>query len=118
MKRILLIALFFGFSHSYSQENRTIEFNKEKDLYEVVYYHDNGNISQTGFYNKDGKLHGNWYSYCQEGNKIVSALYDNGVKVGKWFYWEDSTLREVDYQNNRITSVNTWTNTSNTVTSN
>ena len=83
---------------------------KKTDLIEVVYYHDNGKISQTGFYTKEGKLHGDWYSYNQEGNKIVSAKYDEGKKVGKWFYWNGNTLREVDYTSNTIASINEWTN--------
>lgn len=118
MKKMLLIVLLLGFSLSFSQENRTIDFNKDKNLYEVVYFHDNGNISQTGYYTKDGQLQGNWFSYCQEGNKVVSAKYDKGVKVGKWFFWENNTLREVDYKDNVITNVNTWTNASNKITSN
>ncbi len=36
--------------------------------------------------------------------KRVSANYDNGKKVGKWFYWTDKTLKEVDYTNNAIVS--------------
>ena len=118
MRNILIIILVLAFSINYAQEKRTIKLNKEKNLYEVVYYHDNGEVSQTGFFNKEGKLHGQWFSYCKEGNKIVSANYENGKKVGKWFYWDDQTLKEVDYDKNRIVTVNTWLNSANNVTSN
>ena len=69
-------------------------------------------VSQTGTYNLDGKLQGKWLSFDTEGNKIVSANYDNGKKVGKWFYWNDKTLKEVDYTNNTIVSVKDWTDSS------
>ncbi|SHG91225.1 toxin-antitoxin system YwqK family antitoxin [Winogradskyella jejuensis] len=110
MKRIVIVLLMFCVGFTYAQEDRTLKFNKEKELIEVVYYHDNGQISQTGFYTKEGKLHGDWYSYCQEGNKITSAKYDNGQKVGKWFYWSGDVLKEVDYSKNRIAKVSEWTN--------
>jgi len=105
-------------SFSYAQKERTLKLNKETNLIEVVYYHDNGEISQTGFYTADGKLHGEWFSYCKEGNKIISAKYDKGAKVGKWFYWSGKTLKEVDYSNNAVASVSEWTNSESKVASN
>ncbi|MFD1062839.1 toxin-antitoxin system YwqK family antitoxin [Winogradskyella litorisediminis] len=110
MKKIAVILLMLCVGFTYAQKERTLTLNKEKDLIEVVYFHDNGEVSQTGFYTKDGKLHGDWYSFCQEGNKITSAKYDNGKKVGKWFYWSGDKLKEVDYSNNKIARVNEWIN--------
>ncbi|WP_188372951.1 toxin-antitoxin system YwqK family antitoxin [Winogradskyella haliclonae] len=108
MKKIVVIMLMLCVGFAYAQKDRTLKLNEETNLIEVVYYHDNGQISQTGFYTKEGKLHGEWYSYCQEGNKIISAKYDSGKKVGKWFYWSADKLKEVDYSNNKIASVNEW----------
>lgn len=108
MKKIIVVMLVLCVGFTYAQKDRTLKLNEEKNLIEVVYYHDNGNVSQTGFYTQDGKLHGEWFSYCQEGNKIVSAKYNNGKKVGKWFFWENSKLREVDYSNNSISKLNEW----------
>jgi len=110
MKNILLIAIMLIATASFAQKERSLELNKTTDLIDVVYYHDNGTVSQTGSYTKDGKLHGEWLSYCEQGNKIVSAKYNNGEKVGKWFYWNGNSLTEVDYNNNTIASVNQWTN--------
>lgn len=111
MKKILFLFIAFAITTaSFAQQKRDLKLNKDTNLIEVVYYHDNGQISQTGFYTKEGKLHGDWYSYCQEGNKIVSAKYNEGVKVGKWFYWNGDKLKEVDYSNNRIAKVSEWTN--------
>lgn len=108
MKRIFVLALIMCVSFSYAQKERSLKLDKEKNLIEVTYFHDSGEVSQTGYYTIDGKLHGEWLSFCAEGNKIVSAKYDNGKKVGKWFYWKGNTLKEVDYSNNKIASVNDW----------
>ena len=108
---ILFFALLISMI-SFAQQERTLKLNEDTNLIEVTYYHDNGVLSQTGFYTTDGILHGKWLSYDINGKKTVSANYDNGKKVGKWFYWNDSTLKEVDYSNNAIASVNEWTNKS------
>jgi len=96
---LLLLALLFSVV-SFAQQKRELKHNKETDLIEVVYYHDNGVVSQTGYYTTDGKLQGVWLSYDREGKKIVSANYDNGKKVGKWIHWIDGKPKEVDYSKN------------------
>ena len=106
---ILFFALLISVV-SFAQQERTLNLNEETNLIEVTYYHDNGVVSQTGFYTTDGILQGEWLSYDTEGEKTVLANYDNGKKVGKWFYWNDTTLKEVDYSNNAIASVSEWTN--------
>lgn len=102
---IIAIALFATISFAQKKE-RTLKVNKETNLIEVVYYHDNGEVSQTGTYTMDGKLQGQWVSYNEEGKKTVLANYENGKKEGKWIYWFDGTIKEVDYDNNKIASVN------------
>lgn len=104
---LMLFALFIGMV-SFAQQEREIKLNKNTNLIDVTYYHDNGVVSQTGAYTLDGKLQGEWLSFDAEGNKSVSAKYDNGKKVGKWFYWTDNTLKEVDYTNNAIVSISDW----------
>ena len=111
MKKIVMLFTFLITVGSFAQE-RELKLNKDSNLIEVVYYHDNGVVSQTGTYTLDGKLQGEWLSFNTEGGKMISANYDNGKKVGKWFYWNDKTLKEVDYENNAIASVNEWTNLS------
>ena len=107
-KNVLMLFALLISMVSFSQQERELKLNKKTSLIEVVYYHDNGVISQTGTYTLDGKLQGEWLSFDAEGNKSVAANYDNGKKVGKWFYWTDKTLKEVDYTNNAIVSVNDW----------
>ena len=110
MKNILILAVLLFTSMSFAQKERFLEINSETNLIDVVYYHDNGVISQTGSYTADGKLQGDWLSYDINGKKIVSAQYDNGNKIGKWFFWNGDTLKEVDYTKNAIANVNEWSN--------
>lgn len=109
MKRTMLLCALIVSMISYAQQERVLKLNKDTNLIDVIYYHDSGVISQTGSYTLDGKLQGEWLSFNAEGKKVVSANYDNGLKVGKWFYWNDETLKEVDYSNNKIANVNEWT---------
>ncbi|WP_274474122.1 toxin-antitoxin system YwqK family antitoxin [Mangrovimonas aestuarii] len=113
MKRnvLFLVAFVFGVC-TYAQQERDLKLDNKNKQIEVVYYHDNGEVSQTGHYTLDGKLDGEWISYNTQGEKVAVANYDDGRKVGKWFFWNDDTLREVDYTSNTIASVNEWTRTS------
>lgn len=110
---LMLFTLLFGFV-SFAQQERDLKINDDTNLIEVTYYHDNGVVSQLGSYTLDGKLHGEWLSFDEKGDKSVSAIYDNGKKVGKWFYWSDKTLKEVDYTNNAIVRVSEWKKDDNT----
>lgn len=108
MKNTILVLAFLIGAVSFGQEKRELKLNKETNLIDVTFYHDNGVVSQTGAYTLDGKLQGEWLSYNAEGKKLVSANYNNGVKSGKWFYWNDKLLTEVDYSNNGIAEVKKW----------
>ncbi len=109
MKKSILFSIAFLIAVvSFAQEERDLKLNKDTNLIEVVYYHDNGVVSQTGTYTLDGKLQGKWLRFDTEGKKQVSANYDNGKKVGKWFFWNKTTLKEVDYDNNAIANVSEW----------
>ena len=100
-----MIAAFLVIGLSYAQKERELILNKDTGLIEVTYYHDNGAVSQTGYYTQEGKLHGDWFSFCKEGSKLISAQYDNGSKVGTWVYWMDDVVKEVEYSKNLIAKV-------------
>ena len=102
MKKFILIFAFLITVVSFAQQKRDLKLNKDTNLIEVVYYHDNGAVSQTGTYTADGKLQGEWLSFDTAGKKVVSGNYDNGKKIGKWFYYTNETIKEVDYSNNAI----------------
>lgn len=100
MKNIIVLAIALFTTLSFAQKERTLTLNKDTNLIEVVYYHDNGEVSQTGTYTVDGKLEGEWLSFDENGTKLVTAYYKNGKKVGKWIYVIDGKLKEVDYSKN------------------
>ena len=100
MKKLLFVFAFLITVVSFGQKERELKLNKDTNLIDVVYYHDNGVVSQTGSYTADGKLQGVWLSFNKEGKKTVSANYDNGKKVGKWIYWIDGAKKIVNYENN------------------
>lgn len=100
MKNIAILFIAFFTTLVFAQKERTLKLNKETNLIEVVYYHDNGVVSQMGTYTADGKLEGKWLSFDKEGNKTVTAFYSEGKKVGKWIYFFDGNLKEVDYSKN------------------
>lgn len=104
-KLLILIVALICSAAVFSQETKENDYTVKNNLIEVTMFHDNGQISQTGFYTLDGKLQGNWYSYDVKGNKLASAMYDNGKKVGKWIFWEKDVLREVDYTKNKVSFV-------------
>ncbi len=110
MKKAFFLMAFLICAVSFGQQKRDLKLNENTNLIDVTYYHDNGVVSQIGAYNLDGKLQGEWLSFNAQGKKIVSANYDNGKKVDKWFYWNNETLKEVDYSNNVIADVTVWEN--------
>lgn len=77
------------------------------DLVKSTYYNDNGTVSQEGFY-KNGKVHGEWIAYNASGKRLSIGNYNEGVKIGKWFFWNENTLSEVDYSDSRVAVVKNW----------
>ena len=82
-------------------------FEKEGVLTTGTFYYEDGSIQQQGTY-KNNKLHGKWIAYDKAGEKTAVAQYTNGKKTGKWFFWNNGNLTEVDYSNNTIAEVKTW----------
>ncbi len=111
-KAVIFMAITFVTVLAYGQENKVQKFNKETNLIEVTDYHDNGIISQEGTFNLNGELHGEWISYDASGNKLSQGSYVNGRKSGKWIFWTNNTIKEVEYSNNEIASINGVKNSS------
>ncbi len=105
-KFILFLAIFSFTSLAFGQQKKELQYNKETNLIEAIYYHENGQVSQSGTFNLDRKLHGEWISFNDEGHKIASGNYLNGKKSGKWLFWSGSEVKEVAYEDNAIASVN------------
>jgi len=106
MKNIIFIlTLLFVSSVTFAQKEKELKLNKETNLIEATYYHDNGQISQEGTFNLERKLHGDWISYNDKGEKVSEGAYANGSKTGKWYFWNDGAMKEVEFSNNVIASV-------------
>lgn len=104
-KAIVVLAVMFAVSVSAQEIKPT--FEKMGKMVKATYFHDNGEIAQTG-YILNGKLHGDWVMFNVEGKKIATGQYLNGEKAGKWFFWKNDVLREVDFTDNRIVNVKDW----------
>jgi len=105
MKRIILIFALLLTGYGFAQK-ANVKTEKVGDLTKATYYYANGNIEQQGTFNSEGKLHGEWVSYDVNGEKLAIGKYDNGKKVGKWFFWQKGVVKEVEYKDSKITNVN------------
>ena len=105
MKKYMILGalLFSGFIFANHPPKHEVAGN----LVKSTYYHDNGTISQEGYY-KNGKVHGEWVSYSDKGERTAVASYNEGVKTGKWVFWNKATLNEVNYADSRVASVKIW----------
>jgi antitoxin component YwqK of YwqJK toxin-antitoxin module len=109
MRKIMsLLMLVCGALYMQAQDVNP-QYEQQGDLVKATFYHDNGAIAQSGFF-RDGKLHGEWVMYNEDGKKVAIGQYNQGIKTGKWFFWEGELLREVDYNNNMIVGVINWRN--------
>ncbi|MFY0629081.1 MAG: nicotinic acid mononucleotide adenyltransferase [Flavobacteriaceae bacterium] len=106
MKKLLAIAFLLSFSLVQAQDNQP-KYEAVGDLVKATYYYADGTIHKQGFF-KNKKLTGQWTQFDKEGNKVAVGYYKQGKKVGTWFQWKKHTLRQINYDNNVIASVNTW----------
>ncbi len=106
MKKIISIVILCLGILAYGQEKKPT-FKAEKDLVKATYYYEDGSIKTQGYF-KDKKLTGEWVRFDKSGNKIQIGNYKNGKKVGKWLIWDKESLKEINYQDNAIASVNVW----------
>lgn len=116
MKKIITICMLGIVSLGFAQEKQPT-FSAEGDLVKATYYYEDGSIKTQGFF-KDKKLTGEWVRFDKSGKKVQLAYYNEGEKVGKWFVWADESLKEINYKDNAIASVNVWKNESKVAFSN
>ncbi|MEN1783662.1 MAG: nicotinic acid mononucleotide adenyltransferase [Bacteroidota bacterium] len=106
MKQVIIIFSVLFSMASHAQDTKPV-LERVGNMMKATYYHDNGTIAQTGHLLK-GKLHGTWFMYAADGKKIASGKYVNGLREGKWFFWQGAILKEVDFENNKIAAVKNW----------
>ena len=117
-KTVVLIALLFISAAAVAQSQPEMKLNKETNLIEATYFHANGEVSQKGTFNLEKKLHGEWLSYNAKGETVSVGSYDKGVKTGKWLFWANDVLKEVEYSENIIAAVSETKNTEGIVSRN
>jgi|SRR5690606_5277613 len=119
MKNILsLFTIVFITSIAFAQDKKQNTYFLDGDVIVATIYHDNGKVAQTGYYTPDNKLTGEWVSYDLNGNKTAVAKYNNGDKVGTWYFFTDENIKEVNYADSRIAKVVTWKSADTYVVSN
>ncbi len=106
MKKTILIVCFLSIGLVQAQGEKPT-YKKVGDLVQVTYYYTNGVVKETGFF-KANKLTGTWERFDEKGKKVAIAHYTDGRKTGKWFLWKNNSLKEINYNNNALVSVQTW----------
>ena len=106
MKKIMILGALLISAFTFAQAKKPI-LEQEGNLVKVTYYFDNGQIQQQGYF-KEGKLDGSWVAFDEKGNKKSIGEYTKGEKTGKWFFWNQNSLNEVDYNNSQIAEVKKW----------
>lgn len=106
MKNLVVFACLAVFGLTQAQEVEPT-YEKAGNLVKVTYFYKDGKIKEQGFF-KNKKLEGTWKAFDKNGEKTVIAQYKNGKKVGKWFIWQKDELKEINYENNVIASVQSW----------
>lgn len=125
MKPIVLIALLFSASVSFSQ-GLTETFDENCNCYTITNHFDNGQVSSEHHENVDrkrigsekvysadghlnyerswkaGKLHGDGTFYHPDGSIYATEHYNEGEKVGKWIFQDrDGTpIQIIEYVGN------------------
>lgn len=107
-KSFLLLSFVFVSALISAQADTNVKTQKKGNVTEATYYYEDGTIQQEGSFNAKGKLHGTWTSYDINGKKLAVGNYLNGKKTGKWFFWTNNSLKEVDYIDSKISTVNEW----------
>jgi len=105
MKRLIgtMVLVLAFISLAFAQEVKP-KFEKQNDLVKATYYYDNGAVKEVGFF-KENKLHAQWVTYNEAGEKITVAEYDMGKKVGTWYVISDNTVKELTYEDNKLVKV-------------
>ena len=117
MKAIILSACFLLSLTIAAQETPKRENTKNGSSVQSTVYHDNGTVAQRGAYNLNNELHGAWVSYDTQGALVAQGTYTEGKRTGTWFFYNDQEIKQVQYQNGRMTQVDRMAKTDTRVVS-
>lgn len=77
--------------------------------YEMITYHNNGNIEEIGCLNDQKRKIGSWTHYNTNGIKIaVLSFDDNGNKHGQWSIWDDNGILRAQMEYQHGTRIGKW----------
>ena len=90
MKNLLLTLALLVYSTSYSQYI-DVDWNTQDNCqHQTIIYYDSGHIKEVGCYNNALERTGKWHMYATNGERIAIAGFDhNGKKHGDWMVWND-----------------------------
>lgn len=110
MKKLaLLLGLLLIYIGSVQAQTKPQKIIKKNDnVIEMVSYYDNGQINVIGTFNKQGKLNGHWTKYNEAGDIVVEGTFTDGMKTGKWLFWDKGDLNEVTFTENKVTNYVKW----------
>ena len=103
MKTYVLMFAFLFSAALCAQDNKPI-FEKAGDMVKATYYHDNGMVAQQGYFLNE-ELHEEWNMFNDKGQLIAKGNYQMGKRTGKWFFYNQEGVKEVDYKDNKIVNV-------------
>ena len=70
---------------------------------ESKFWYKNGKVKKIQHY-KEGKLHGNFVEFYNNGKKFIQGSYSNYQPDGQWFFWNKNGLKTEErfYKNNKL----------------
>jgi antitoxin component YwqK of YwqJK toxin-antitoxin module len=109
MKNIILSLAFLFLYTTAMGQVASKEIKNSSKTTEITTFYDNGQVKEHGYFNALGKLEGHWILYDTSGNILVQGEYNNGMKEGKWLFWDSNALKEVDFKANKLLKYHLWT---------
>lgn len=108
MKKLFLMVCVFFTQTIFAQTVTITDWNNDDILEYVKHSSDGTKLEEGEFLN--GKYHGTWYSYYDNGTISAIANFKNGKRNGKWrfFNYDGILLTEVVYKDNRKISANQY----------
>lgn len=103
----IFLFFFMAMPLTAQESELTKTYVQQGDQIKYTEFYKNGQIAQTGYF-LNGKNHGLWTSYKQDGTKISEGTFENGKKVDAWFFWNETTLIEVTYKDNTVKQAIQW----------
>lgn len=101
--KIVLFLALMAITIGLAQE-KAPKFEKQGDLIKATYFFQDGSVKQIGFFDNN-KLHGEWVSYDEKGNKTTIAQYEHGKKTGTWLVLANGIVKQVTYESNKVIDV-------------